>query len=152
MPNYRYNDDKAIADATEREIARNFETRYGHRVVAYDHTNKYDLEIVTRKGKVFTVEVKEDFICNRTGNIGLEFECRGKPSGISVSKSSHYVYKVHCPDGMIRFYIIKTDELRKMIEEKSYSRVVSGGDKGSNSMNYLWPLGVFAKSATQIFN
>lgn len=152
MPHYNYQKDKRVANITESEIARNFESFYGHRVIRYEDTNRYDLEIETKRGKVFTVEVKEDFTCEETGNIGLEFSCRGKPSGISTSVSSHYVYKVHCPDGKVRFYIIKTDDLKKMIARGTYSRIVRGGDKGSNSMNYLWPLATFIKSATQIFN
>ena len=36
------------------------------------------------------IEVKNDFFVDRTGNIAIEYECRGKPSGISVTESDWY--------------------------------------------------------------
>ena len=54
----------------------------------------YDL-VIGQKGeklvdhifKNATVEVKRDFWTGTTGNIAVEFESRGKPSGISKTKS-----------------------------------------------------------------
>lgn len=149
--NYDFSKDLPIAIKTEEEVAAKFEEFYGHTVVRHDRTNKYDMLVKTaKKGKEFSVEVKEDFTCEETGNVGLEFHCRGKPSGIDVTQATHYVYKLHTKQG-IRFYIIKTDKLKKMIVDRKYKRIVIGGDKDSGSMNYLFGLDVFVSQATEIF-
>mgnify|MGYP003636664967 FL=1 len=59
----------------------------------------YDL-VIGQKGeklvdhifKNATVEVKRDFWTGTTGNIAVEFESRGKPSGISKTKSDYYAF------------------------------------------------------------
>ena len=150
MPNYNFSSDLKIAVITEQEIANLFREKYGHKVVSFSKDNRYDLLIETVRGKVFTVEVKEDFTCEKTGNVGLEFSCRGKPSGVSVSEATHYVYKIHTPKG-IRFFIIKTDTLKGMIKSGKYKAIVNGGDKDSSSLNYLFGLNVFISQATEIF-
>ena len=38
------------------------------------------------------IEVKRDFWTGTTGNIAVEFESRGKPSGISKTKSDYYAF------------------------------------------------------------
>lgn len=148
--NYDFKLDLPIAQKTEHEVSELFLKHYGHKTLGMCYTKYYDILLETKKGKAFTVEVKEDFTCERTGNVGLEFECRGRPSGISVTEASHYVYKIHTLKG-IMFFIIKTDDLKDMIAKHEYRRIVSGGDKGSNSMNYLFDLKVFTSHATQIF-
>ena len=148
--NYDFKLDFPIAQKTEHEVSNLFYEHYGHKTLAICHTKYYDLLVETKKGKTFTVEIKEDFTCERTGNVGLEFECRGRPSGIYVTEASHYVYKLHTPKG-IGFFIIKTDELKTMITKHEYKTIVTGGDVGSFSRNYLFGLNVFTSHATQIF-
>jgi hypothetical protein len=138
MPHYSFRDDFPIAQETEREVAKILEEK-GATILGFNDDNKYDISM-EYKGKKVTVEVKEDFTCERTGNVGLEFSCRGKDSGIACSKADFYVYKIHEPTGQIHFYMIKTDELKKLIHHKFYHRIVNGGDPGSNSMNYLFEL------------
>lgn len=150
-PNYDFSKDLSIAIETEREIAEKFSLFYGHNVVSFCRDKRYDLSIVTKKGKSFTVEVKEDFTCEHTGNVGLEFMCRGVPSGISASLATHYVYKVHCRGNKVRYFIIQTKILKNMIERRLYKRIVVGGDEDSSSMNYLFSLTTFSQFATEIF-
>ena len=38
------------------------------------------------------VECKTDKLCQRTGNVFVEFEDRGKPSGINTTKSAFYAF------------------------------------------------------------
>lgn len=66
----------------------------GYVFVRHNNDNKYDIEFKKDNKSVF-VEVKQDFSCFRTGNVGVEYSCRGKPSGISVSKADFYIYKIH---------------------------------------------------------
>lgn len=148
MPNYDFDKDLPVAQKTETQVAE-FLVDKGLKFLGDCDDNRYDL-LMSHEDKEFTIEVKEDFSCERTGNVGVEFECRGKPSGINVSKADFYLYKVHCPDRGIRLYIIKTSKLKKMISNKEYFRVVSGGDPGSNSMNYLFKLDVIKSNFTYL--
>lgn len=143
--------DLAIAEETETDISQLLAKRYNMEVVKRCHDSRYD--ILMRKqsdGKLFSFEVKEDFTHARTGNIGLEFECRGKPSGISVSKSDYYIYKLHNRNKTVSVYLIRTDTLKWMVQEKKYFRIVNGGDEGSNSMCYLFRHDVFTAEAKRI--
>ena len=138
MPNYDFNKDLSIAKKTEEEVSKILANK-GAKIISFNNDNKYDI-LMTYKGKRITVEVKEDFTCEKTGNVGLEYECRGKDSGISCSQADFYVYKIHQPDHQIKFYMMKTSDLKKLIKNRFYHRVVNGGDPGSNSMNYLFEL------------
>lgn len=149
MPNYNYNTDKPIADKTEKEVADILRATYNAVILDFGHTNAYDIRARVN-GKIFTFEVKEDFTCERTGNVGIEFECRGKPSGISVSKADFYIYKVHTSNG-VKVFIFKTAQLKNMIANELYFRVVNGGDIGSGSMNYLFTYDTFSRYGKCIF-
>ncbi len=138
MPNYNYRDDFPIAQKTEREVAEILALK-GANIISFNNDNKYDI-LMEYKGKKVTVEVKEDFTCEKTGNVGLEFSCRGKDSGISCTKADFYVYKIHQPNHQIHFYMTKTQDLKDLIKNKLYHRIVNGGDPGSNSLNYLFKL------------
>jgi hypothetical protein len=141
MPNYDFNKDLPIARKTERQIA-NYLVEKGMTFVSECNNSDYDLLMKRPDGSNFTVEIKEDFTCERTGNVGVESESWGRLSGISVSKADYYLYKVHEPNGQKNMYLIRTSKLKKMIERNLWFREVVGGDPGSNSRNYLFKLNV----------
>lgn len=144
-PNYDFGKDLPIARKTEKQVAEYLVEKAGMKFIKDNDDNKYDL-LMAMGEKEITIEVKEDFSCERTGNVGVEYHCRGKPSGISVSKADLYLYKVHEPSGRKGLYIIKTPSLKKMcFEDQAWFREVNGGDPGSNSLNYLFKLDVFKK-------
>jgi hypothetical protein len=147
--NYDFTKDFPIAKATEVQMAKflveNHDMEYICKVEDVEGARLSDFDIMMKiksKNKEVTIEIKEDFSCERTGNVSVEFECRGKLSGISISKSDLYLYKVHRPDHKIGVYVTKTSTLKEMIAKKQYFRIVNGGDTGSNSMNYLFKLNV----------
>lgn len=145
-PNYDFDLDLPIAKKTEKQVAEFLVQKFGMKFLADNDDNAYDLKMATQDGKVVTIEVKEDFTCERTGNVGVEYSCRGKPSGIEVSKAGAYLYKVHEPSGKIGLYLIATKKLKKMISEQQYFRTVNGGDPGSDSLNYLFKLDVIKRN------
>jgi len=149
MPNYDFKKDLPIAKKTENEIALLLANKFRGRLIRFNNTNKYDIKMRIGSND-YTFEVKEDFTCERTGNVGLEFECRGKPSGIEVTEADYYVYKIHTKDEGIKIYMHKTDTIKKMIKDGLYFRIVNGGDEGSNSMNYLFKYEIFIKGALLI--
>jgi hypothetical protein len=143
MPNYDFNKDLPVALETEKEVAQIMAKIYDARILKFEHTDEYDI-LARIKGVPYKFEVKEDFMAYKTGNVALEFGCRGKPSGIQTSGADFYVYKIHGPNG-IHFYLFKTGALKNMVEKQEYFRIVNGGDKGSDSMNYLFKYETFIK-------
>jgi hypothetical protein len=141
--NYDFKKDLPIAERTEEQMGKLLEEKLPKaKLIGTCNTNAYDLKFQYDDGKTFTVEVKEDFTCERTGNVGVEYESWGRRAGIAVSKADYYLYKVHRPDGKIGVYIIKKDDLIQMIKDKKHFRDVCGGDPGSNSWNHLFKLNV----------
>lgn len=144
MGNYSFELDLERAKETETEIARIVRKYMGEDVqIDFCDNKDYDLRVLV-EGEPFYLEVKEDFMCMNTGNVCVEFECRGKPSGIAVSKAQFFVYKLHESPVRKRYYICSTKTLRKMIEQRAYHRIFeSGGDVGSNTKGYLFKVETF---------
>jgi hypothetical protein len=147
-PNYDFSKDLPIAKKTQKQIAEYLvETQNMKFIGTSDDMpgvkrSDFDICMQFSSGTQATIEVKEDFTCERTGNVGVEYESWGRASGINISKADFYLYKIHMPNQKIGAYIIKTDKLKEMIKDKLYFRTVVGGDPGSNSKNYLFKLDV----------
>jgi hypothetical protein len=73
------------------------------------------------------VEVKADRMVEGTGNFYIEFECNGKPSGISATKSTHYLLINASKED--EYYLVSTHTLISIANEEN-CRVVCGGDGG----------------------
>ena len=149
MGHYDFKRDLANAQKTEKEVSAILRDYHNIDTIAFNKTSDYDLLCVDEHGMEVTYEIKEDFLCRYTGNVGLVFECRGKSSGIVTSKAYYFIYKVHTANG-VRFILHKTPILRDMVNEEKYFRIVNGGDKNSNSMNYLFRYEVFAETGEDI--
>ena len=149
MPNYNFSQDHKIAMTTEKEISEMLFEWYDWKTLKICDNNQYDL-LVQKKDKKLKIEIKEDFTCQKTGRVGLEFECRDKPSGISTSQADYYLYKVHTR-GIVRYFLISTSTLTKMIRGEKYSYIVSGGDKRSNSWNFLFKFNVVRAHGKELF-
>lgn len=152
MSHYNFKSDLPISKATDQQISDYLCANQGMTQVSTCNTNAYDLLMKDSTGKQFTIETKEDFTCERTGNVGVEYHCRGKPSGISVSQADFYYYKIHEPGGIISLYKIPTAELKAMIAQRLYCRDITGGDPGSNSKNYLFRLPIIKQHFTFVCN
>lgn len=133
--------DLQSAKKTERKVAEYFSCLNEFNIVQYDNVdNRYDIIVQDACNVNHEIEIKEDFMAQKTGNIMVEFECRGKPSGIAVTQASHYGYVIHEPNGQKNLYIISVDELKELIANQEYKREVIGGDPGSNTKGYLFSL------------
>lgn len=146
MPHYDFKKDFQIARKSEKQIAEYLVEKLNMEFIDECNNADYDIRMKTADGKTFTIEIKEDFTCQRTGNVGVEYSSWGRDSGIAISKSDLYMYKVHQPDGKIGLYAINTKKLKRMISDEKYFRTVTGGDVGSNSMNYLFKLNVIKEN------
>ena len=71
------------------------------------------------------IEVKRDFQYKETGNIFIEYECRGKRSGISTTQAEYWCYwlsEEHC-------IFINTNKLKNICRKYlGTKRDIQGGD------------------------
>jgi hypothetical protein len=79
------------------------------------------------------VEVKKDRKAAKTGNFYIEYESRGKESGISTTKADYWVLIVEN-----RFMIVvETDILKKTLKYLLKKRLAMGKVKGGDSDSSL---------------
>lgn len=82
------------------------------------------------------IEVKRDFKSHRTGNVFIEYECRGARSGISVTESDYYCLIISDH----QFITISTEKLKELCRGYiNTKRDVLGGDNNL-SKGILLPL------------
>ena len=110
----------------------------------YNSDFKYDLEYGIVEGETWfhnivsnsKFEVKSDRLSEKTGNVYIEYESRGKPSGIRTTQADYWVYKVSEKQAIV----IQTDELKRKIAvllKGGKARMgVKGGDNNT-SLGFL---------------
>ena len=103
---------------------------------------RYDLKLGNIKeeelAEIFAnkkIEVKYDQLSLKTGNIFVEYESRGKKSGISKSEAEYYCYAFGDT-----FHLVKTQDLKDRCRKYlDTSRDTYGGDNNS-SKGILLPI------------
>lgn len=84
------------------------------------------------------IEVKsERDMWARTGNIAIEFESYGKPSGIAATESDFWFHNLCIGDATFATLVFDVPSLRRIIDNLDYKRVVSGGDNNASRMYLL---------------
>jgi|LULG01.1.fsa_nt_gb hypothetical protein len=87
-----------------------------------------------------TIEVKKDYQAWRTGNIAVEYECNGKPSGISTTKAKYVAYILVDQDQSEKImFFIRTGVLMQMCSQflGVQGRDIMGGDNNSSKLILL---------------
>ena len=75
-----------------------------------------------------TLEVKRDFKASRTKRVFVEYESRGKPSGVSTSEADYWAFILD--DAVIMLPLHRLKRLVDIaIDDK---RVANGGDKNTS--------------------
>lgn len=81
------------------------------------------------------IEVKsERNMWARTGNIAIEYECYGKPSGISSTESDYWFHNLCIGDDTFATLVFDVPSLKRIIDNLDEKRTVSGGDNGASRM------------------
>ena len=81
------------------------------------------------------IEVKtERGLWTRTGNISVEFESYGKPSGISTTEADYWFHNLAVGEDVYCTLVFPTQILKKIVGELDSHRVVSGGDNHASKM------------------
>ena len=86
-----------------------------------------------------TIEVKRDIYVAKSGNVAIEYECRGKPSGIAVSKANWWAIVLDGPGyEMEQVVFIKRLKLKRMCKRLlNTNRDAKGGDANKSKIILL---------------
>jgi hypothetical protein len=138
---YDYKKDKEAADKGENFIISHLESlgfKFVRKSVKNDKKEhrEFDLLMSYNKREIM-YEVKTDMYPD-TGNLVVEFECRGNPSGISVTKADYFTTYF---TKLGEIWNIKTSDLKSLISKNELRKVPGGDDK--KTMMYLIPRAMF---------
>ena len=111
--------DLGIGQKGEEMVIKSFAS-HGWTAVERRNDALYDFEMHHTDGRMMQVEVKRDTAALRWGNVYVEFECRGKPSGIAITGADVYVFVIGT-----RLLCIYTDALKNLMVKYP---VKAGGD------------------------
>jgi hypothetical protein len=94
------------------------------------------------------IEVKsERDVWQKTGNIAIEYECYGKPSGINTTESDYWFHNLCIGDETFATLVFDTKSLKKL----DYKRSVSGGDNMASRMYLLNLQKLFSSDVIKAF-
>ncbi len=82
------------------------------------------------------IEVKtERGMWIKTGNIAVEYECYGKPSGINVTEADYWFHNLNVGTNTYCTLVFRTDVLKELC--KGSKKSVQGGDNYAARMHLL---------------
>ena len=98
------------------------------------------------------IEVKsERDMWQRTGNIAIEYQSYGKPSGIDATESDYWFHNLCVGEDTFCTLVFNTDSLKKIIKNLDYKRSVSGGDNNASRMYLLNLQKLFSSDVIKAF-
>ena len=126
------NFDEDLEDGHKGEkVVRHFvETVWHKRFLTYGNTNKFDIMFQNVGQYPVFFEVKTDYWEKEmdeggSGNMAIEYKCRGKPSGIRTTIAQWYAYYFPNLSGD-QLWIINVEKLKELIKENNFKRVSAG--------------------------
>jgi len=135
MANLNFKSDLKLGNDGESTLIHYLESQ-GSEFINSNNDSKYDIKMLV-KGKEKTYEVKTDVKCAPlfdTGNIFIEYQSRGKKSGISVTQADWFVTYFKF---LNEFWFIKTKNLKQLIQQNNFPIFKDAGDIGSETHGYL---------------
>lgn len=112
----------------------------------FNNDKRFDIDL--QYGQVFErkvadmlqnskIEVKtERDMWKRTGNIAIEFESRGRPSGIAATEADYWFHNLAIGDDIVMTLVFPTKTLRNYIA-KIMPKMVRGGDNNTSRLYLL---------------
>ena len=98
------------------------------------------------------IEVKsERDVWQKTGNIAIEYECYGKPSGINATESDYWFHNLCIGDETFATIVFDTESLKRIIANLDSKRSVSGGDNNAARMYLLNLQKLFSSDVIKAF-
>jgi len=99
------------------------------------------------------IEVKsERDLWMKTGNIAIEYECYGKPSGIAATEAVYWFHNLCVGDKTFATLVFDVPSLRTIIDNLDYKRSVSGGDNYASRMYLLNLQKLFSSDVIKAYN
>jgi len=82
------------------------------------------------------IELKtEHHLWEKTGNIAIEFECRGKPSGIAVTQADFWFHQLLKEDKTFCILCFPTWRVKELARKYYHAdNIVTGGDDKATKM------------------
>jgi len=98
------------------------------------------------------IEVKsERDVWQRTGNIAIEYESYGKPSGINATESDYWFHNLCIGEDVYATLVFSTDSLKRIIDGLDNKHSVSGGDNNASRMYLLNLQKLFSSDVVKAF-
>jgi hypothetical protein len=126
-----------------------------------DNRKKFDLDLaygqmhedqVLEMLKDKKLEIKtERGMWTKTGNIAIEFESYGKPSGINATESDYWFHKLAVDDEVYCTLVFSVPMLKKIVEKLDDHKVVNGGDNYASKMYLVNLSKLFSTDTLKIY-
>ena len=98
------------------------------------------------------IEVKsERGMWLQTGNIAIEYECYGKPSGINATNSDYWFHNLCVGDKEFCTIVFDTNMLRLIVNELDSFKTVAGGDHNASRMYLVSLQKLFSNDVIKAF-
>lgn len=127
----------------------------------FNHNKKFDIDLKygqMHEEKVLDMleskklEVKtERGMWSKTGNIAIEFESYGKPSGIEATEADYWFHNLAINDDVYCTLVFKTDILKKIVNDLDDHKVVKGGDHFASKMFLVNLSKLFSTDTLKVF-
>ena len=98
------------------------------------------------------IEVKsERDMWQRTGNIAIEFESYGKPSGIAATESDYWFHNLCVGEETFCTLVFDVKSLKKIIDKLDTKKWVAGGDNKASKMYLVSLQKLFSSDVIKTF-
>ena len=128
--NNNFEKDLEDGKAGERAVRHFVENEWRKKFITYGDTSAFDIMFQNNRQNPVFFEVKTDYWENEmseggSGNMAIEYKCRGKPSGIRTTIADWFAY--YFPNlGADQLWLIRRDKLRELIKDNNFKRVSAG--------------------------
>ena len=102
------------------------------------------------QGKKIEVKSERDK-WQKTGNIAIEYESYGKPSGINATEADYWFHNLCVGDDIFCTLVFNVKNLKKLIDNLDYKKSVSGGDHKASKMYLLNIQKLFSSDVIKTF-
>ena len=118
----------------------------------YNSDFRHDLK-VGHKGERYlaavlegaTIEVKADSFIKDTRRLAVEFESRGKPSGIATTEADYWCFIFNGDEAKKTFIMVDTEKLKDIAREYFHRGSIKEMGDNNTSLSVMIPLCEFMK-------
>ena len=131
------------------------------RTKVFNNNKKFDIDLAygqlheqrvlgMLESKKLEVKTERD-MWSKTGNIAIEFESYGKPSGIESTEADYWFHNLSIGEDVYCTLVFKTEILKKIVTELDTHRVVKGGDHFASKMFLVNLSKLFSTDTLKVF-